>query len=198
MDQATRELITSGTNQDDLTGGNACWQTPPAIYDALDREFQFDVDLFADGRRALHPVWFGPGSDYEEDAITAEWSAYGQNGFSNPPYGRFIRQVLAKAAEQAQCGFTSVHLIPHRMTVPVRQALFRSESVREWLIPDSRIVFFENGQPRLDAKGVPMPALFDSTILVFAPGVWMPRVREWEVPEHVPAEFKRKGRKQAA
>jgi phage N-6-adenine-methyltransferase len=198
VDAATRELITSGTDQDDVTGGNACWQTPPAIYDKLDSEFQFDIDLFSDNERALHQVFFGPGSELAEDALTVDWVAYGEAGFSNPPYGRFIRKVLAKAVEQAQCGFTSVHLIPHRMTVPVRQALFRSKSVREWLIPSSRITFFENGKPRLDSKGNPMPALFDSTILVFSPGVWeTPRVREWKVPDHVPATF-RKGRKQAA
>lgn len=187
VNKATQARITSGTDQSNLTGGNATWQTPPAIYQELNEAFCFDIDLFADDERALASVWFGPGSDYEHDALAADWHLYGRTGFSNPPYGRFLRDVLAKAADEAQLGFQSVHLIPMRMTVPVRQALFRSGRVSDWLIPDRRITFYENGAPRLDARGTPMPALFDSTILVFSPGTYFsaPVVREWKVPSHI-------------
>lgn len=199
MNAATRRRITSGTDQADLTGGNACWQTPPVVFNWLNDRFRFDVDLCADVTRALLPVWFGPGSEFEEDALTAPWHEFGEFGFCNPPYGAFVAPVLRKAAEEARCGFTSLHLIPLRMNSGVREAVFRSGQVSRVMAANRRITFFENGAPRRDAKGNPMPALFDSMLLVFEPGRHpFPVLVEWDVPVHVSAEFKGKGRKQAA
>lgn len=185
MNRRTRELVTSGTDQSDLTGGNATWQTPPAVFLKLHDEFGFDIDLFADAERALHDVWFGPGSARAEDALAAKWSAYGGTGFWNPPYGRFLKRVLQKAEIEARMGFRSVGLIPLRMTRPLRAALFDSATVEQWLFPNKRITFYENGAPRLDAQGRPMPAVFDSTIVVFGPHArCQPLVAEWRVPKH--------------
>ncbi len=201
MNRATRDKFTSGTNQVDVTGGNACWQTPPAVFEKLHDEFAFDIDLFADAGRALAPVWFGPGSEFAEDALATVWGEWGTTGFANPPYGAFIGDVLVKAEFAAMNGFTSVHLIPLRMTKALRWAVFTSKRVSDWLFPDRRITFFENGAPRLyrNKQGllVPASALFDSTILVFRPGVHLhPKVREWRVPDHVPQQYRR-GRKTA-
>lgn len=194
MDAATRSRMLSGTSQADVTSGNACWQTPPAVFNKLHDEFGFDIDLFAAADTTLMPIWFGPGSEFAEDAMTVPWMDYGSVGFSNPPYGAFLAGVLRAAVNEAKAnGFVSVHLLPLRLTKIMRDVIFRSEALEQWLIPDKRITFFENGAPRLDAKGTPMPAMFDSTILVIGPyGKRVPRVGEWHVPDHVPAEFKRK------
>lgn len=184
MDLQTQARFTSGTNQAELTGANACWQTPPDIFQALCDEFVFDVDLFADVERALVQPWFGPGSPWAEDALTTQWRHWGEVGFANPPYGRFLRAALGRAMYEAK-HFRSVFLIPLRLTVPVRSAVFRSRTVEQWLFPDKRITFYENGAPRCDSKGRPMPALFDSTLLVFGPDAKsQPTIREWKVPKH--------------
>lgn len=192
MDRATRDKFASGTDQSDLTAGNACWQTPPAIFADLNDRYSFDIDLCADHERALCDVWFGPGSEFAEDALTAWWSEWGSVGFCNPPYGVFIGKVLARADVEAKLGFWSVILLPLRMNKAMRGAIFESKSVVEWLICDKRIAFWENGAPRWNAKAlakglhVPDTALFDSTILVFGPGHHeYPRVAEYRVPPHV-------------
>jgi hypothetical protein len=203
MDRATRDKFASGTDQTDVTTGNACWETAPAVFRKLHNEYGFDIDLFADKQRALMPIWLGPGSEYAEDALTVPWTSFGSVGFWNCPYGAFIAKAVAKAIEEAREGFRSLGLIPLRMTKPVRRAIFESGMVEEWLFPDKRLTFFENGKPRLayDKKtGLwkPTSALFDSTILVFGPDApRRPIVKPWTVPDHVPAEFK-KGVKRVA
>lgn len=181
--------MVSGTDQGDVTTGNACWQTPPSVAAALCAEFGCDIDLFANARSKVLPTWLGPGSPIGEDALAVDWHRHGTAGFSNPPYGDFLKLVLAKAAYEAWANaFTSVHLLPLRLNAALRTAIFGSEQVSHWLFPDKRIAFWENGAPRMGRdkrSGVmrPMPALFDSTILVFGPGTHVtPKIGEWKVP----------------
>ena len=48
MNRETRDKFASGTDQADLTTGNACWQTPPAIFAQLNHDFgPFEIDLTA-------------------------------------------------------------------------------------------------------------------------------------------------------
>ena len=195
MNRATRDKFASATDQSDLTAGNSCWETAPAIFAKLQEEYGFDVDLTADAQRALLPVWFGPGSPHAEDALLAPWTQYGTFGYSNPPYGAFIPKILRKAEAEASDGFSSLFVLPLRLTRGFRASVFHSHSVSEWLHPDKRLTFFENGEPRRDAKGTPTTAMFDSTILILRPGYFeYPRIAEWRVPDHVPAEFKRRKR----
>jgi hypothetical protein len=61
MDNATKNKLTSGTDQADLTTGNACWETPPLVFAKLNEDFgPFDVDLTADdhGRVVADPAVF--------------------------------------------------------------------------------------------------------------------------------------------
>jgi phage N-6-adenine-methyltransferase len=191
MNRATRDKFASGTNQADLTTGNACWETPPAIFDALDAEFHFDVDLTADAARAKCRTWLGPGSTHglhAHDAIAAPWACYGDTGYSNPPYGRFVGQMLAKAKWEADKGFTSVLLLPMRVTVAFRAHVLRGAA--ELRFCDKRITFWENGAPRINPRtGKPDPALFDSIVVVYRPGISDPRVSVWQVPPHVPKQL---------
>lgn len=63
MNRATRDKFASGTDQADLTTGNACWETAPLVFQKLAEDFgPFDIDLTADAQRALCRVWFGPDS----------------------------------------------------------------------------------------------------------------------------------------
>lgn len=198
MNRATRDKFASGTDQSNLTGGNATWQTPPAVFADLNAIYGFDIDICANKAAALLPVWFGPGSDYWTDAIDDDlsWHQYGNFGFCNPPYGAFIKPVVYKAVVEAAFGFSTLLLLPLRMTQITRWAVFESGSVVDWLFCDKRITFFEDGVPRLDRHGNPSPALFDSMLVLIGPGYHRPRVAPYHVPDHVPAEYRR-GRKVA-
>ena len=198
MNRATRDKLVSGTVQTELTSGNACWETPPAIYEALNRDFgPFDVDLTADAQRHLCPVWFGPDSNVGAfDALTADWGTAGTNGYSNPPYGRFIQQILEKAKLESLRGFSSTLLLPMRITKAFKEHVLVGAS--DLLFCSRRITFFEDGIPRIGEerrtkKGkVCKPhgdgAVFDSMIVRYRPGARALNVGLWEVPKHVTAE----------
>lgn len=73
------------------------WRTPRACYDALDREFFFEIDLAADAESCLHPdCWLGPGSPLGENALVADWMAVASklsvlpSGFLNMPFSRML------------------------------------------------------------------------------------------------------------
>lgn len=203
MNRATRDKLVSGTEQADLTTGNACWETPPLVFEKLDTDFgPFDVDLTADARRHLCRIWFGPQSCVGEwDALTANWISYGDNGYSNPPYGPFIQRLLVRAKAFAAEGFTSTLLLPLRITKAFRTHILPFKGAigaSDLLLCDKRLTFFENGVPRLNEakygkrgkKGqllkVPTdPAVFDSIIVRYVPGATRLNVDTWHVPKHV-------------
>lgn len=203
MNNATKKKLTSGTDQSDLTSGNACWETPPLVFEALNRDFgPFDVDLTADALRHLCPVWFGPGGD-EPDALVADWTTWGTRGYSNPPYGPFIQHLLPHAKAMAANGFASTLLLPLRITKAFkRHVLPFAEAIgaSDLLLCDTRLTFFENGTPRLNEakfdkrgkkgqllKASTDPAVFDSIIVRYRPGATRLNVDTWHVPKHVTA-----------
>jgi hypothetical protein len=187
MKRETRDKFASGTHQADLTTGNACWETPPAIFAKLHADFgPFDLDLTADARRHLCPMWFGPNSPSGwTDALIAPWSRFGTRGYSNPPYGPFVQQLLREARAHALLhGFTSVLLLPMRATKAFHAHVLAGAS--ELLFCDKRIVFFEHGSPRLNPRtGKPDGALFDSIVVIFRPDRQALTAGAWKVPPHV-------------
>ena len=71
------------------------WQTPKALYDALDGEFHFDP--------CPHVPAF--------DGLAVEW---GTCNFVNPPYGREVGKWCEKAMSESHKGKTVVMLLPSR------------------------------------------------------------------------------------
>lgn len=186
MNRETRDKFASGTDQGDLTTGNAVWETAPAVFEKLSEDFgPFQVDICADTSRHLCATWFGPDSNVGEfDALKANWRRYGLIGYCNPPYGAFVQKILPLAKAQAAEGFASTFLLPMRVTAAFKAHVLRGAS--DLLFCDKRLVFWENGAPRLNPKtGKPDSAMFDSIIVRYAAGVWdRPRLGEWRVPEH--------------
>lgn len=171
----------------DLNSGNACWETPPAVFAKLQEDFgPFDLDLTANASNHLRPRWLGPGSDIGEDALTIPWHYYGDAGFSNPPYGPFVQKILRKAADEARLGFTTTLLLPMRVTKAFREVILPQAS--RLLFCSKRITFYENGASRINPKtGKPDPAMFDSIIVQFEPPPHYDDhliVNEWKVPDH--------------
>lgn len=206
MNRATRDKLVSGTQQDDLTIGNACWETPPLVFQKLDDDFgPFDIDLTADAQRHLCPIWFGPESNVGEfDALAADWFSHGTNGYSNPPYGPFIQRLLPYAKAMTLLGFSSTLLLPLRVTKAFKRHILPwagEMGASDLLLCDKRLTFFEDGVPRLNEarfgkrgkKGqllkVPTdPAVFDSIIVRYVPGATRLNVDTWRVPKHVTAD----------
>ena len=97
------------------------WATPQALFDELDREFGFAVDVAATRDNAKCAGYFGRDGIYE-DALTADWSRAlwaVEDGtrrrafWMNPPYSR-CREFIALAALRACGGYTVVCLVPSR------------------------------------------------------------------------------------
>ena len=87
------------------------WSTPQSLFDALDGEFGFTVDLAAHDLNHKCAIYLGQ----SQDAMKQEWLG---TGWLNPPYGdsgyRMEKWVRKAQAESAQHGSTIVMLIPAR------------------------------------------------------------------------------------
>jgi phage N-6-adenine-methyltransferase len=83
------------------------WETPQSLFDALDREFHFTVDVCASEENAKCKTFFSK----VQDGLQQKWSGV---CWCNPPYGRQIKKWVEKASEAASHGNTVVMLIPAR------------------------------------------------------------------------------------
>lgn len=73
------------------------WPTPRYVFDRLNEEFHFDLDVCADDLNHKCERYYTK----ETDGLSQEW-----NGmcWMNPPYGRTIGQWVKKAYESARGG----------------------------------------------------------------------------------------------
>ena len=78
-----------------LTSKKHDYGTPRELYDELDAEFHFTIDLAAHEENHKHPRYFSP----RDNALAQSWE--GVTGFLNPPFGKGIGGWLAKARDAA-------------------------------------------------------------------------------------------------
>jgi phage N-6-adenine-methyltransferase len=83
------------------------WSTPPDLFDALDREFNFTLDVCAIAENAKCAQFYSPA----DNGLAQPWSGV---CWMNPPYGREIGAWMAKARDSARAGATVVALVPAR------------------------------------------------------------------------------------
>lgn len=83
------------------------WETPQNLFDKLDKEFNFTLDVCATDETAKCNNYFTP----KEDGLIQEWKG---NCWMNPPYGREIGIWIKKAWEESKKGAKVVCLIPAR------------------------------------------------------------------------------------
>jgi len=69
------------------------WATPQWLYDKLDKEFHFTIDLAATAENTKHGRYYSP----EVDSLSMDWNH--KIGFCNPPYGRELKARVKKGAE---------------------------------------------------------------------------------------------------
>lgn len=84
------------------------WETPPEVFDELDAEFCFDLDVCARPDNTKCAYFLSP----EDNGLLMPWN--GATCWMNPPYGRAIKDWVAKAHREAGLGATVVALLPAR------------------------------------------------------------------------------------
>jgi phage N-6-adenine-methyltransferase len=83
------------------------WATPQLLFDDLDAEFDFELDVCATPENAKCAKFFTK----DDDGLAQRWEGV---CWMNPPYGRQIGRWVRKAFESAQQGATVVCLVPAR------------------------------------------------------------------------------------
>ena len=99
--------VISGELPQDLKNS---WGTDKRLFNKLDAEFHFDIDLAASEKNALCDRFYT--SNFS--ALEQPWDLTGKvTCWCNPPYGRgFIKQFMQKAAKERLKGVTTVMLVP--------------------------------------------------------------------------------------
>lgn len=83
------------------------WGTPQPLFDKLNAEFGFDLDVAASHNNAKCATYYTEA----EDGLTLPWTG---TVWCNPPYGKQIANWIRKGYEAALSGATVVYLIPSR------------------------------------------------------------------------------------
>lgn len=90
-----------------FTSNTDLWETPQYLFDQLNNEFHFDIDVCAIPENAKSEKYFTP----EQDGLKQQWVG---TCWMNPPYGRQIGKWVKKAYESSLNGATVVCLLPAR------------------------------------------------------------------------------------
>lgn len=139
-------------------GASVEWGTPPAIYAALDQEFDFTLDAAASGSNAKHVRYLAKA----DDALALPWT--NERVFCNPPYGKALKAWTAKALMEAtEHDALAVLLIPART-----DTIWFHENV----LPHAEIRFIR-GRLSYTLRGHSqnkMRAPFASMVVIYRPG----------------------------
>ena len=131
------------------------WETPQELFDKLDNEFNFTLDVCASEENAKVDTFH----TIETDGLTSNWQ--GHTCFMNPPYGREIGKWIKKAYEESRKKETTVVcLIPSRTDTKYFHDYCLKGEIR---FLRGRLLFRQNGiEPTKDQR-----APFPSMIVIF-------------------------------
>lgn len=125
------------------------WETPKALFDKLNDEFQFTLDVCATKENAKCPKFFTP----EDDGLKKDWRG---TCWMNPPYGKEIGKWIERAYYQSQqWGSVIVCLIPSRTD---------TRYWHDYVMKSKEIRFIKS---RVKFVGATENAPFPSAIVVF-------------------------------
>lgn len=125
------------------------WETPKALFDKLNDEFQFTLDLCATKENAKCSKFFTP----EDDGLTKDWRG---TCWMNPPYGKEIGKWIERAYHQSQqWGSVIVCLVPSRTD---------TRYWHDYVMKSKEIRFIKS---RVKFVGATENAPFPSAIVVF-------------------------------
>ena len=132
-----------------LSSQHMDWATPPEVFDPLDVEFRFGLDVCATIANCKVVPFF----DRDQNGLLQSWSGYGAV-WCNPPYGRAIGAWIKKAWDESQRGVVVVMLIPARTDTAWWHDYVKRGEIR-----------FIRGRIRFE--GAKHPAPFPSAVVIF-------------------------------
>ena len=136
------------------------WETPGELFQELDKEFAFTLDVCASEQNAKCRAFFTK----EQDGLQQEWTG---RCWCNPPYGRDILRWVEKAHNAVRGGQAElvVMLLPARTdTTWFHDYIYKKEEIR---FIRGRVRFELGGEPVTDKNGRPQSAPFPSMVVVF-------------------------------
>lgn len=131
------------------------WETPQGLYDELNSEFRFNLDVCANIENTKCPKYFSKG----QDALRQDWYVHGRVCWCNPPYGRGVIDWVKKAYEESLKSATVVMLLPSRTDV---------KWFHDYCLPYGEIRFIKG---RLKFGGADNSAPFPSMVVIFRPKI---------------------------
>lgn len=93
-------------NKEKFQSGSEEYETPTSIFEPLDEEFGFTLDVSATNENSKCERYF----DKEIDALQQDWGE--EICWMNPPYGNKLQKFVRKANAESKNGCTVVGLIP--------------------------------------------------------------------------------------
>lgn len=130
------------------------WETPKKLFDELDQEFNFDLDVASTHENAKCTRHFTE----DENGLNQEWRG---NVFCNPPYGKEIGLWVKKAYEESieNIGGVIVLLIPARTD---------TRYWHDYIFNKANEIRFVKGRLKFELNGVAkQSAPFPSAIVIF-------------------------------
>ncbi len=151
------EAVTRVSGNVHFSSATDDWETPQNLFDELDKEFNFSIDVCASEKNAKCKKYFTK----KDNGLTQKWKG---NCWMNPPYGDEISEWIEKAFNSAEEGAIVVCLVPARVDTNWWWDYCRYGEIR-----------FLRG--RLKFVGAPANAPFPSAVIIFPN---KPRVVWWE------------------
>ena len=134
--------------------------TPRDFIEAVEFRFgNITIDLAANKKNAVVPLWFGPGSQVEKDSLLADWSMLTGTLWLNPPFGTIAPWTAKLAREcKSRSGFTPL-LVP---------AAVGSNWFQQHVVPNSVVLELTD---RITFVGETQPYPKDLLLCVFGYGL---------------------------
>lgn len=131
------------------------WETPPKLFEELNAEFGFVLDVCAVPSNTKCANFLTP----QDNSLIQPWSdilevAVG-SAYMNPPYGRECGKWVAKAYAESLKGLTVVGLLPARTD---------TQWFHDYVYGKAEVRFLKG---RLTFVGAPAPAPFPSMVVVW-------------------------------
>jgi phage N-6-adenine-methyltransferase len=130
------------------------WETPQYVFDWLNSEFHFTLDVCATPENAKCKIYFTK----KEDGLKQDWQANGNFGrwcWMNPPYGKEIDRWMGKAYNESRVGANVVCLVHARTD---------TRWFHDWALKADEIWFIKGRLKFGDGK---QSAPFPSCVVIF-------------------------------
>ena len=149
-----KSLVARVRNKGRWNGRGSEWSTPVELFEELDEEFCFTLDVCASEWNRKCERYFS----VEEDGLTQEWGE--EVCFMNPPYGKALNDWMKKAYASVIGGATVVCLVPAATDLGWWHDYAMRGEIR-----------FLRGRPRfLTESGKWQNTFLSSVIVIFVPG----------------------------